>query len=169
MSHCTVEFVVNVQCAVVRDRRYLMIVRGDGVGHASGVLAFPGGKVEIEDGPADVLETTARREILEETGVRVFEDLQYVRSKTFVTSGGKSTVDVLFLGDYASGEPTITDPAEVANIRWMTAEEIRLHPRTPPWLEASVDQAEAVVGNRNERAGKPVSDQRWTPSTPNRA
>ena len=56
MTDDRVMFVVNTQCAVLRGERFLMIVRGAGVKHAPGVLAFPGGKVEIEDGPADVLE-----------------------------------------------------------------------------------------------------------------
>ncbi len=47
-------FVVNTQCAVSRDGRYLMIVRGQGVKQAPDVLAFPGGKVEIGDGPVSV-------------------------------------------------------------------------------------------------------------------
>ncbi len=144
MSKDASRFVVNVQCAVVRDGRYLMILRGDDVGHAPGVLAFPGGKTELRDGPSDVLETTAAREVLEETGVRVSRDLQYVRSKTFVMTGGGSVVDVLFLGEYESGEPTIADAAEVADIRWMTAEETLLHARTPPWLKVSVEQMESV-------------------------
>ena len=84
------------------------------------MLAFPGGKVEIEDGPADVLECAVRREVLEETGVTISAGLKYVRSKTFDLKDGTPVVDVLFLGDYEEGEPKITDPDEVAEIRWMT-------------------------------------------------
>ena len=144
MSKSASRFVVNVQCTVVRDGRYLMIVRGDGVGHAPGVLAFPGGKVETDDGPSEVLEKTAVREVLEETGVRVSRDLRYIRSNTFVIAGYGHVVDVLFLGEYESGEPTITDTLEVADILWMTAEEILGHSKTPPWLKVSVEQVESV-------------------------
>lgn len=144
MSKGGSRFVVNVQCAVVRDGRYLMIIRGDGVGHAPGVLAFPGGQTETGDGPFEVLETTAMREVLEETGVRVSRDLQYVRSGTFEIAGFGHVVDVLFLGEYESGEPTITDTLEVADIQWMTAEEILEHSKTPPWLKVSVEQVESA-------------------------
>lgn len=144
MSNSGSRFVVNVQCAVVRAGRYLMIVRGDGVGHAPGVLAFPGGRTEIDDGPSEVLETTAMREVLEETGVRVSRNLQYVRSNTFVIAGFGHVVDVLFLGEYESGEPTITDTLEVADVQWMTAKEILGHSKTPPWLKVSVEQVESV-------------------------
>ena len=53
-------------------------------------------------------------------------------------------VDVLFLGEYESGEPTITDTLKVADILWMTAEEILGHSKTPPWLKVSVEQVESV-------------------------
>ena len=148
MSGSVIRFVVNVQCAVVRDGRYLIILRGDHVGHAPGVLSFPGGKTETFDGPSDVLEATAVREVLEETGVRVSGGLQYIRSTTFVITGGEPAVDVLFLGEYKSGEPTIANTEEVANVQWMTPEEIILHPRTPPWLKVSVEQVESVRQSR---------------------
>ena len=131
-------FVVNTQCAVFRDERILMIVRGEDVRHAPGVLAFPGGKVEIEDGPADILETTVRREVLEETGITVSPELEYVRSVAFSMNDGTPVVDVLFTGEYVEGEPLITDPGEVADIRWMTADEILAHGKTPPWLKDAV-------------------------------
>ena len=137
-------FVVNTQCAVVRDGRYLMIVRGEGVKQAPGVLAFPGGKVEVADGPGDVLESAVRREVLEETGVTVSPGLEYVRSSTFTMADGTAVVDVLFLADYEAGKPEITAPEEVAEIRWMATEEILAHDRTPPWLKISIDRVEAV-------------------------
>jgi 8-oxo-dGTP pyrophosphatase MutT (NUDIX family) len=139
-----VKFIVNTQCAVIRDRSYLMIVRGDGVKHAPGVLAFPGGKAEVEDGPRDVLETTVRREVLEETGITVSAALEYVRSATFTMADGTAVVDVLFVGEYESGEPQITEPDEVAAIRWMTSEDILAHEKTPPWLRVSIDEVEAA-------------------------
>mgnify|MGYP001308394120 CR=1 FL=1 len=100
MTDGDVEFVVNTQCAVIREGRYLMIVRGDGVKHALGVLAFLGGKVEIEDGPRCVLETAVCREVLEETGITVSAELEYVRSTAFTMADGTAVVDVLFLGGF---------------------------------------------------------------------
>ena len=151
MTDDRVMFVVNTQCAVLRDERFLMIVRGAGVKHAPGVLAFPGGKVEIEDGPTDVLESAVRREVLEETGITVSADLEYVRSVAFSMNDGTPVVDVLFLGEYEEGEPEITDPDEVAEIRWMTMDEILAHDKTPPWLKNSI---EAVRQRVRRRFGK---------------
>ena len=142
-------FVVNTQCAVFRDKRILMIVRGEGVRHAPGVLAFPGGKVEIEDGPADVLESAVRREVLEETGVTVSPNLEYVRSVSFSLNDGIPVVDVLFLGEYVEGEPYITDPGEVAEILWMTPDEILANDKTQPWLKDAIN---LLVARREDTA-----------------
>ena len=149
MTDDRVMFVVNTQCAVLRGERILMIVRGAGIKHAPGVLAFPGGKVEIDDGPADVLEAAVRREVLEETGIAVSPSLEYVRSVAFSMNDGTPVVDVLFLGEYASGKPQISDPGEVADIRWMTADEILAHDKTPPWLKNSIH----AIGVHTEDTG----------------
>ena len=141
-------FVVNTQCAVIRDDRILMIVRGQGVRHAPGVLAFPGGKVEIEDGPSDILETTVRREVLEETGITVSSDLEYVRSVSFSMNDRTPVVDVLFMGEYCEGEPQITDPDEVAEILWMTADEILANDKTPPWLKDAITLLQSLRRRR---------------------
>ena len=137
-------FVVNTQCAVRRDGRYLMIVRGEGVAQAPGVTAFPGGTVEVGDGPDGVLEAAVRREVGEETGVTIAPELKYVRSVNFTMDDGTPVVDVLFLGAYRTGEPAITEPDEVADIRWMTAAEILAHESTPPWLRSDIELVEAA-------------------------
>ena len=115
---------------------------------APGVLAFPGGKVEVEDGPDSVLEAAVRREVQEETGVTVAPELDYVRSVNFTMDDGTAVVDVLFHGAYNAGEPAITAPEEVADIRWMTVDEILAHERTPPWLTSDVELVEALRRRR---------------------
>ena len=124
-------FVVNVEGAVEKDGRYLMIVRGADVAHAPGALSFPGGKVEASDGPDNALESTLRREIREEVGVEVEDEMRYVESRRFDTDDGKQVVGVTFLCRYRSGAPT-ADPAEVQAVRWMTPEQILRD--APPWF-----------------------------------
>ena len=60
---------VDVEGAVYKDGRYLMIVRGKDSSHAPGTLSFPGGKLEEDDGPEHALESALRREITEEAGL----------------------------------------------------------------------------------------------------
>ena len=136
-----VTFIAATQCSVVCGDRFLVIVRADGIKDAPGALVFPGGKGEIEDGPDNVLESAVRREVLEETGITVSSDLEYVRSLFYALDDGSPVVDTLFLGRYLDGEPHITDPDEV---EWMTAEEILAHYRTPSWNRPDVLRVEAL-------------------------
>ncbi len=135
-------YIVNVEAAVVKDGRYLMIVRGEQESHARGVLTIPGGKVEHAGSTDNILEDTLRREIEEEVGVQVYPDVAYVESKAFIADDAEPVVDVVFLCRYKSGTPTIGAPGEVAAIQWMTAQEIAEHPRTPPWTRQSIELAE---------------------------
>lgn len=144
-------YIVNVEGAVVRGGRYLMVVRGEAE-YAPGGLSFPGGKVEGVGRTADVLEETLRREIGEEVGVEVHAEMTYLRSSALVAEGDP-VVDVVFLCRWKSGEATAADAAaespsaakgEVAAVRWMTAAEAIAHPETPPWTRLSLQLAERV-------------------------
>lgn len=133
-------YIVNVEGAVVKDGRYLMVVRGEQE-YAPGGINFPGGKVEGAGTADNVLEDTLRREILEEVGLEVHDEMVYVRSSAFVAEGDP-VVDVVFLCHWASGEAVAADPAEVASVRWMTAAEAIAHPETPSWTRHSLRLAE---------------------------
>jgi 8-oxo-dGTP diphosphatase len=133
-------YIVNVEGAIVKDGRYLMIVRGEEE-YAPGGLNFPGGKVEGAGNADDVLEETLRREIVEEVGLEVHDEMVYVRSSAFLAEGD-AVVDVVFLCRWKAGTAVPADPAEVAAVQWMTASEAITHPETPPWTRLSLELAE---------------------------
>jgi 8-oxo-dGTP diphosphatase len=133
-------YIVNVEGAVVKGNQYLMIVRGEEE-YAPGGLNFPGGKVEGGENLDSILEETLRREILEEVGLELYDEMHYVRSSAFVAEGDP-VVDVVFLCRWKSGEAFAADPAEVAAVHWMTAAEAIAHPETPPWARLSLRLAE---------------------------
>lgn len=135
-------YIVNVEGAIVKDGRYLMVVRGEEE-YAPGGLSFPGGKVEAAGSADDVLEETLRREIAEEAGLEVHAEMAYLRSSAFVAEG-TPVVDVVFLCRWQSGTAVAADPAEVAAVRWMTAAEAIAHPETPPWTRLALELAEKV-------------------------
>ena len=139
----TPQFIVNVEGAIFRKGRYLIIVRGAEESHAPGALSLPGGKVEYDEIGEEVLERVLKREILEEVGLKV-DVLAYVESKAFVADDGEPVVDVVFLCAYLQGEPAVTLPDEVADVRWMTPQEVLAHPETPPWTRQSIEKAERV-------------------------
>lgn len=137
-------YIVNVEGAIVReDGRYLLVVRGAGETHAAGMLSLVGGKVEDAGTAADILETTLRREIREEVGIEV-GDIHYVSSSAFVGDDGEAVVDIVFLCRHESGEAVIGEPEEVAELMWLTPDEVRDHPTAPIWTKAAIERAEQV-------------------------
>jgi 8-oxo-dGTP diphosphatase len=135
-------YIVNVEGALVKDGKYLMVVRGEEE-YAPGGLNFPGGKVEGAGSADDVLEEALRREIAEEVGLEVQDEMAYVRSSAFVAQDDP-VVDVVFLCRWKSGEAVVADPGEVAAVRWMTAAEAIAHPETPPWTRLALELADNV-------------------------
>jgi 8-oxo-dGTP pyrophosphatase MutT (NUDIX family) len=77
-------FMVNVQVAVRAADNLLVIRRDAGEGHAAGALDLPGGKLEDGEIFPAVLESVARREVLEEAGVRLDCELRYVCSAGYI-------------------------------------------------------------------------------------
>jgi len=133
-------FLVNVEGMVFDGDRYLMAMRSMEEEHAPGTLAFPGGCVE--HWPMDeVLEETVRREIREEVDVEVGECL-YVESHSF--GAASPCVDIVFLCRYLTGIARAVDPAEVSDVVWMTFDEAMADPRTPPWIQKSLEKAEGL-------------------------
>lgn len=135
------KYVVNVELAVVRGNKFLMTVRSAAEEHAPGMLAYPGGKVDPSTLSENVLEETARRELLEETGLTATR-LEYLESKSFEMRGGTFVLDVVFLAEVKDGEARVQDSQEIAELMWMTAEEILDNQLTPEWLARSVRLAQ---------------------------
>jgi pterin-4a-carbinolamine dehydratase len=135
-------YVVIVETAVTRAGRYLLITRGRRESHAPGQLSLPGGKVDVTHDQADVLEQTAAREVLEETGVSVQPGLAYLESVFFVMDDGRRAVSVSFLGRHQAGEARPAAPDEVEAVQWLSVPDILAHPATPAWLRATLERAE---------------------------
>jgi 8-oxo-dGTP pyrophosphatase MutT (NUDIX family) len=133
-------FVVNVEVFLRRGDTFLLIQRGAGLANAPGLLAGPGGKAEHDSVPADVLEETGRREVLEEIGVDLTgTKLAYVESVLFLTADGQPAINVVFCAEMPPGQqPRIASPREVADVLWSTYDQLKVHPNCPPWTLRSL-------------------------------
>lgn len=134
-------FIVNVECAIWKKDKWLIVERSKKEEHAGGLLSLVGGKVDIEGNTSDILERTVKREFLEEVGVKVKDTLDYVLSTSFVTDHGENVVDIVFLGEFHSGEAFPKSPDEVERVLWLTSDEILHHPNAPTYLKESIKRA----------------------------
>lgn len=134
-------YVVNVDGVVIRDDEYLLIERSTDEEHAAGTLAFPGGKVEEPAASDGVIERTARRELYEEVGIGI-GDVEYIQSSTFPADDGTPCLNILTLCEHDSGDPYPRASAEVADVHWLSAEEVRRRD-PPPFILRYIDQIEA--------------------------
>jgi NAD+ diphosphatase len=98
--------------AVVRGRTILL-------GHAA---RFPGAMYSVLAGfvePGESLEDCVRREVKEETGVKV-KDIRYFGSQPWPFP---NSLMVGFTAEYAGGEITM-DEKEIVDARWFTADSL---------------------------------------------
>jgi len=78
-------FIVNVEGAIRKDDKWIIVERSKKEEHAGGLLSLVGGKVDKEGDSSNILEKTLKREIFEEIGIKVKENLKYIHSTSFVT------------------------------------------------------------------------------------
>lgn len=90
-------FSVNVQGAIKKGGKWLIIERGIHEKHAAGILSLVGGTVEPECMGYDSLEMTVKREIFEEVGIEIKDFPRYIHSSTFMTDRGIRVLDTVFL------------------------------------------------------------------------
>lgn len=137
-------FYVNVEGAVFKEDKWLVIGRSLKEEHAGGLLSLVGGTVDHEGNSKDILERTLKRELDEEVGITIKDTIKFVRSTSFVLEDGREVIDIVFLCEFDGGEPYAKSPDEVDAVYWMSADEIFSHPKSPIWLKESLQAAEAI-------------------------
>ncbi|KIL51891.1 NUDIX hydrolase [Jeotgalibacillus soli] len=142
-------FIVNVEAAVLKDGKWLIVKRSAKEEHAGGMLALVGGKVDIEGFSSDILERTIVREVAEEVGIQIKKYTQYIHSTTFVTELGENVVDIVFLCQHEAGEAFAKSPDEVDEVMWLTTEEILNEETAPDYLKESIKRADQLRRTRS--------------------
>lgn len=129
----------------------LMILRHENRSFVPNAWAFPGGAVDLEDGPPDELESyerAARREVREETGIEHFEEL-VLTSRWITPDGMPKRFDTwFFLARVPEAVPVTLQESEAVDYRW-------IHPREAlseseagrfPMVFPTIRNLEAVSG-----------------------
>lgn len=138
-------FIVNVEGAIRKDDKWIIIERSKKEEHAGGLLSLVGGKVEMEGNSSNILEKTLKREIFEEIGITIKENLKYIHSTSFITDKGENVVNVIFLCEYESGDFFAKQPEEVENVFLLETEAILNNPQAPIFLKEYIKYAELVL------------------------
>jgi NADH pyrophosphatase NudC (nudix superfamily) len=136
-------FIINVEGAIYKEDKWLLIRRSEKEEHAGGCLSLVGGQVENEGVSTDILEKTLIREIDEEIGI-VVSNLSYVNSSSFITDSGIHVVDIVFLCKDHVGEAYAKSTDEVDEVVWMTMEEILNDVDLPLYLKENMKLADRL-------------------------
>lgn len=134
-------FYVNVEGAVYKEDKWLIIRRGGKEEHAGGLLSLVGGTVEEIGDSMGLLESTLHRELFEEVGVKI-KNIEYLQNSSFSLDNGVSVINLVFLCELGEGEPYPKSSDEVEAIYWMTTEEVVNNLESPPWLIDSIREAD---------------------------
>jgi len=125
------KFIVSVAAIVYKeDRSMLVLERSTKELQASGMLSYPGGKVEdfkvknIEEVKHFILEETIKRELMEEAGVEVKEPLEVLNNHAFQRFDDHYSIMCVFLAQFQSQKQIELDLEEVRAIHWLKIDEI---------------------------------------------
>ncbi len=126
------KFTVSVCAVVYKDNGELLVtVRSDKEAQGSGLLSYPGGKIEdieitdIEEVRHSIFEETVKRELMEECGVSVYDDsLLLANNHLFKRFDGSYSIMVVFVAKFKSQKKIKFDPKEIKAIHWMKFEDI---------------------------------------------
>jgi 8-oxo-dGTP diphosphatase len=103
---------VGIAVMVIKGNRVLLGKRKNA--HGSGTWAFPGGHLEFNES----IEACAKREVLEETGIRI-KNLRYgPYTNDIFTDEDKHYVTLFVTADYDSGSPLVKEPHKCEKWAW---------------------------------------------------
>ncbi len=126
--------------AIITDRDRWLVIRRSAAVVAPGKLCLPGGKVD----PGETEIQTLVREMAEEIGVAVTPGRRVWQSKT-----PWGTQLAWWTATIAAGETIRPDPAEVAEVMWLTAGEIldlesQCLPSLPEFVRINQSRSDAM-------------------------
>lgn len=115
---------VNTNGVVFNGDKILVSQRSWEEEHMPGRWTIPGGKVDRTEGFVfDILQKTLKREILEETGIEIEDNVQLVTNNTYTRENGDHVVAIIFKCYYKSGEAKPLE--DTIDCRWVSIDEVK--------------------------------------------
>lgn len=121
---------------VVKDGKYLITKRAPHEKAFPNQWTVPGGKLNLSEYKSraqdvekeglwyNILEDLVKREVMEETGLKI-KNLDYVTSLVYIRSDNIPTLIISMSADYASGEVVLSE--DMTDYAWVTLEESKEH------------------------------------------
>lgn len=119
---------VGIGVFVFKDGKFLMGNRNGS--HGEGSWSVPGGHLEFGESFID----TARREVLEETGLTIDNVRFGALTNDVFLAEGKHYVSVWMLADYKSGTPVALEPDKYIELDWFDFDSLPT-PLFYPWTQ----------------------------------
>lgn len=129
--------IVGVKAWVMKGDKYLLARRGMEEVHMPGVWSIPGGKVDDDGETVNILQETLKREVLEEVGVEITDDIRLVYNNTFKRSDGASVVGLTFLCHWKSGEAKPLE--DTSEVKWFTLDELLVMEGIEDFLKREIE------------------------------
>jgi len=104
------------------ENKVLIAQRSHEEGHEGGKWSIPGGKIESVGEEHDILLKNIKKEIFEEVGVEIFDDIVLAHDNTFTRSNGDNVLALVFVCKYKSGEAKPLE--DTVDVKWIGKDEI---------------------------------------------
>lgn len=114
---------VLINAIVEKEGKILISQRSFEESHEPGKWTVPGGKVDQTKGNIwNIIEKTLSKEVFEETGVNIHNNITLLANNTFIRSTGHHVIVLLFLCHWESGRAKPLD--NTLSVRWISENDI---------------------------------------------
>lgn len=116
---------ILVNAVVFKDNKVLISQRSFEEKHMPGAWTIPGGKVDLTEGDVfHILEKNVKKEVMEETGIEVEDEMEMITNNSFIRgSNNQHVVVIVFKCTYKSGEATALE--DTIDCKWVSLNEVK--------------------------------------------
>lgn len=115
--------ILLINALVIKEGKLLIGQHSYEESHQPGRWSIPGGKVDRTNGDVEnIVEETLKREVLEETGIEIQDEVKLIANNTFIRSTGHHVVVLVFLCKWKSGDARPLE--DTIDVKWITREEV---------------------------------------------
>jgi ADP-ribose pyrophosphatase YjhB (NUDIX family) len=127
--------VVLVTAFILKKNKILLAKRSKNDLQAGGLWSMPGGKVDLEVGKS-VIENTLKKEIKEEVGIEIKDEIFYLGSNAFTRVSGHNVIELIYLAYWKSGKAKPLEDQE--EVKWLSLDQLNRKGDLPDFLKSKL-------------------------------